>query len=85
MEPRASTPGKRLEAIRLLAERGVPVNVFVSPVIPTSTTMRSRRSWRRRPGPVLLARRRSTCACPMKSRTCSRPGWPNTGRTAPNA
>lgn len=34
MEPRASTPARRLEAIRLLAARGVPVNVFVSPVIP---------------------------------------------------
>lgn len=34
MEPRASTPTKRLEAIRILSNAGVPVNVFVSPVIP---------------------------------------------------
>jgi DNA repair photolyase len=34
MEPRASTPVKRLEAIRLLSEAGITVNVFVSPVIP---------------------------------------------------
>lgn len=34
MEPRASTPAKRLEAIRRLSEAGVPVGVGFSPVIP---------------------------------------------------
>lgn len=34
MEPRASTPGKRLEAITRLADAGVPVSVSFSPVIP---------------------------------------------------
>ncbi|MEI2297818.1 PA0069 family radical SAM protein [Ensifer sp. MJa1] len=34
MEPRASTPVKRLEAIRALAEAGVPAGVLVSPIIP---------------------------------------------------
>ncbi len=34
IEPRASTPLKRLEAIRILSDAGIPVNVFVSPVIP---------------------------------------------------
>ena len=34
MEPRASSPEKRLEAIRLLAEAGVPVSVNVAPVVP---------------------------------------------------
>ena len=34
MEPRASTPAKRLEAIRRLAEAGVPVGVGFAPVIP---------------------------------------------------
>jgi DNA repair photolyase len=34
MEPRASTPPKRLEAIRVLADAGVPVGVGFSPVIP---------------------------------------------------
>lgn len=34
MEPRASTPGKRLEAVRRLADAGVPVSVSFSPVIP---------------------------------------------------
>jgi len=34
MEPRASTPPKRLEAIRLLAQAGIPATVMVAPVIP---------------------------------------------------
>ena len=34
LEPRANTPVRRLEAIRLLTEAGVPVGVFTSPLIP---------------------------------------------------
>ena len=34
MEPRAATPPKRIEAIRLLAEAGIPTGVMVAPVIP---------------------------------------------------
>jgi DNA repair photolyase len=34
MEPRAATPARRLEAVRLLAEAGVPTAVMVAPVIP---------------------------------------------------
>lgn len=34
MEPRASTPPRRLEAIRSLSEAGVPVAVMASPIIP---------------------------------------------------
>ncbi len=34
LEPRASRPEKRLEAIRLLAGAGVPVGILVAPVIP---------------------------------------------------
>ncbi|MEQ7154328.1 PA0069 family radical SAM protein [Brevundimonas aurifodinae] len=34
MEPRASTPAKRLEAINRLADAGVPVGVGFAPVIP---------------------------------------------------
>ena len=37
MEPRTSTPTGRLEAIRSLAEAGVPVGVMVAPVIPGLT------------------------------------------------
>ena len=34
MEPRASTPAKRLEAISKLAEAGIPVSVMVAPIVP---------------------------------------------------
>ena len=34
MEPRASTPTKRLEAIRLISEAGIPAGVLVAPIIP---------------------------------------------------
>ena len=34
MEPRASTPPKRLEALRELSEAGIPTTVMVAPVIP---------------------------------------------------
>jgi DNA repair photolyase len=34
MEPRASTPPKRLQAIRSLAQAGVPAAVMVAPIIP---------------------------------------------------
>ena len=34
MEPRASTPTKRLEALRQLSEAGIPTTVMVAPVIP---------------------------------------------------
>src|SRR6516164_3159527 len=34
MEPRASTPPRRLEAIRQLSEAGVPTTAMVAPVIP---------------------------------------------------
>jgi DNA repair photolyase len=37
MEPRASAPRARLEAIRALADAGVPVGVLVAPVIPGLT------------------------------------------------
>jgi DNA repair photolyase len=34
MEPRASTPGKRIDAIRALSAAGVPVTVMTAPMIP---------------------------------------------------
>ncbi|MCA1489534.1 PA0069 family radical SAM protein [Sinorhizobium alkalisoli] len=34
MEPRASTPAKRLEAMRAVSEAGIPTAVLVAPVIP---------------------------------------------------
>jgi DNA repair photolyase len=37
LEPRASTPARRLGAIRVLADAGIPVGVNVAPVIPGLT------------------------------------------------
>jgi DNA repair photolyase len=37
MEPRASTPARRLEAVRRLAAAGIPVRVLVAPVVPGLT------------------------------------------------
>lgn len=37
MEPRASSPGRRLGAIRVLAREGIPVGVNVAPVVPGLT------------------------------------------------
>jgi DNA repair photolyase len=37
LEPRASAPHRRIEAIRRIAAAGVPVGVFVAPVIPRVT------------------------------------------------
>ena len=34
LEPRAATPTKRLEAIRILADAGVPTGVMTAPIIP---------------------------------------------------
>ncbi len=34
MEPRAATPGRRLDAIKALTEAGIPASVLVSPIIP---------------------------------------------------
>lgn len=37
MEPRASTPPRRLEAVRALADAGIPVGVMVAPILPALT------------------------------------------------
>ena len=37
MEPRTSRPAHRLDAIRLLAEAGVPVGVMMAPILPGLT------------------------------------------------
>ncbi len=37
LEPRASTPGARINAIRALSQAGIPTGVIVAPVIPSLT------------------------------------------------
>jgi DNA repair photolyase len=39
MEPRASTPARRLEALRLLSEAGVPTSIMAAPMIPAINDM----------------------------------------------
>lgn len=39
MEPRAATPRRRLDAVRQLAEAGIPVTVLVAPIIPAINDM----------------------------------------------
>jgi len=39
MEPRASTPARRLEALRQLSDAGIPTTVMVAPVIPALNDM----------------------------------------------
>ncbi len=48
MEPRASSPARRLEAIRALSRAGVPTGVMLPRSSPPSTIMRSNGSRRRR-------------------------------------
>ena len=43
MEPRASTPDKRLETLQRLVDAGVPASVMVAPVIPGLTDMEMER------------------------------------------
>ncbi len=37
LEPRAATPARRLDAVRVLADAGIPVGVMVAPIIPALT------------------------------------------------
>jgi DNA repair photolyase len=43
MEPRASTPEKRLETLEALSKAGIPTTVMVAPVIPALTDMEMER------------------------------------------
>lgn len=43
MEPRASTPDRRIEALGTLVEAGIPTSVMVAPVIPALTDMEMER------------------------------------------
>ena len=66
MEPRASTPQRRLDALRQLVKVGVPASTLVAPVSPRSTTQRLSASSRllQRPACVTPA----TCCCDCRSR-----------------
>ena len=74
MEPRAATPGRRLEALRQMSAAGIPTSVMVAPVIPASTTPTSSASsmpprWRASRAPAMCC-----CACRSRCATCSSSG-----------
>ncbi|HAC58541.1 MAG TPA: radical SAM protein, partial [Rhodobiaceae bacterium] len=39
LEPRASTPARRIEAIKLLSDAGIPVGAMIAPIIPALNDM----------------------------------------------
>ena len=43
MEPRAATPSRRLETLRLLSQAGIPTTVMVAPVVPALNDMEMER------------------------------------------
>ena len=74
MEPRASTPQRRLDALRQLVKVGVPASTLVAPVIPAINDAEIERileAWQR-PACATPA----TCCCDCRSRcaTCSANG-----------
>ena len=62
MEPRAATPPKRLEAIKTLAEAGVPVAVMTAPIIPALNDSEIE-AHPRRPRAMPAPARPATCCC----------------------
>ena len=75
MEPRASTPAKRLEALRQLSDAGIPTAAMIAPVIPAINDADIERIL----DAVALAGvqergLRACCGCRWKCATCSRNG-----------
>ena len=70
MEPRASTPEKRLEAIRLLSAAGVPTGVMAAPMIPAINDMEMERILDAGCG-AGRAERRRWCCCGCRAK-CAR-------------
>src|SRR6478609_10671141 len=74
MEPRASTPPKRLEAIRQLSEAGIPATVMVAPVIPALNDSEIERILDAAAQPAPRKQAMCCCACRSKCATCSANG-----------
>ena len=70
MEPRASTPSRRLEALRQLSEAGIPTTVMVAPVIPALNDARSSAFSTPRPMPASRKRAMCCCGCRWRCATC---------------
>ena len=85
LEPRAAAPWRRLEAVRSLTDAGVPVGVLVAPIIPfiNDESMEHILEAAKAAGAHTPATR--SCACPGRSRPCSRTGCTPISRIAPSA
>ena len=64
MEPRASAPRRRIEAIRALSKAGVPTGVMVAPIVPFLPMTASSRSSKRRQRQARSEPATPSCACP---------------------
>jgi DNA repair photolyase len=77
MEPRASTPQRRVETIRTLSEAGIPVGFMFTPIIPcvNDAEMESILDVCVEAGGVLVM---SCCGYRMSLRPCSESVWKST-------
>jgi DNA repair photolyase len=74
MEPRASTPTKRLEALKALTEAGVPTKVMVSPIIPALNDAEMERILDSAAHIGVQGRATFFCGCRWRCATCSASG-----------
>ena len=74
MEPRAATPGRRLEALRQLSAAGIPTSVMVAPVIPAINDADIERILDAAAMRASRARAMCCCACRSRCATCSSNG-----------
>jgi DNA repair photolyase len=72
MEPRAATPQRRLETLRLLAEAGVPTTVMVAPIIPALNEAEIERILDAAKAAGWSRRAMCCCGCRWRSATSSR-------------
>ncbi len=83
LEPRASAPAKRLEALRQLVQAGVPAHISVAPVIPSITDEFIEGILQEAAARGSVRPAGSCCACRTRSPRCSANGWARTSPTAP--
>lgn len=83
LEPRASAPHARLRAVADIAAAGVPVGVFVAPLIPALTDheLESIMAAAREAGASTISY--TLLRLPSRSLRCSANGWRSTSRVAP--
>jgi len=84
LDPRASSPTSRIQAIQELAQAGIPSGVFASPMIPAINDVELEKFWRPPPAPVRAMP--ATCCCGYRWRcvTCLCNGYRRITRCAPS-